>query len=90
MAFVKKSGMFEVRQVETDGDADSAAVQFVGILVTHLEASLQLAQTNVLSAAKHSPAHGNLCRLTCVGYDFCMNCINVKLHKMSTSDLWPG
>jgi len=51
--------MFEVRQVDTDRDADSAAVQFVGSLIRHLEASLQLAQTNVLSAAKHSPAHGN-------------------------------
>lgn len=60
VAFMKESGMFEVRRVDTEGEGDSAAVQFVGNLVGHLEASLQLAQINVLSAAKHSPAHGFL------------------------------
>ena len=56
---MKDTGKFEVTILATERDAESAAVSFVCCLVQHLEASLQLAQTNVLSAAKHAPAHGN-------------------------------
>ena len=50
-------------------DADSAVISCVCCLVQHLEASLRLAQTNVLSAAKHAPAHGNYRLIALMGWE---------------------
>ena len=56
---MKETGHFEVKCTDTERVTDSPAVKFLACLIEHLEASLQLAQINVLCAAKQAPAHGN-------------------------------
>ncbi|KAI0220416.1 Thyroid adenoma-associated protein [Lamellibrachia satsuma] len=60
VTFMKETGHFEVKCTDTERVTDSPAVKFLACLIEHLEASLQLAQINVLCAAKQAPAHGFL------------------------------